>query len=177
MLRLQGSRQCAARAMTERLNNLWTFATNTIYSDARIDNSARSNRAYMFSSVLKRIRKFQKRFGYARGLLLWFRLRQHVRKQQGALHVVQVPGLHHPVTLRAKTSDVEAFHQIFVDGELEFDLHIPPSRIVDAGANVGLAALYFSSRFPEAKFWRLKSSQLILNYSGATQRSIRTSHA
>lgn len=142
--------------MTERLNNLWTFANNTIYSDVPIDNSARRNRAYMFSSVLKRIRKFQKRFGYVLGLLLWFGLRQHVRKQKGALHVVQVPGLHHPVTLRAKTSDVEAFHQIFVDGELEFDLNMSPSRIIDAGANVGLAALYFSSRFPEAKILALE---------------------
>jgi len=108
------------------------------------------------SDVLKRIQKFGKRFGHARGLLLWFRLRQHVRKQQGARHVVQVPGLHHPVTLRAMTSDVEVFHQIFVDGELEFDLHMLPSRIIDAGANIGLAAVYFSSRFPEAKILALE---------------------
>ena len=108
----------------------------------------------MFSSVLKRIRKFQKRFGYARGLLLWARLRQHVKKQP--LHVVQIPGLRNPVALRTKTSDVEVFHQIFVDGELEFDLHMSPSRIIDAGANVGLAAVYFSSRFPEAKILALE---------------------
>ena len=110
----------------------------------------------MLYSVLKRIRKFQKRFGYARGLLLWFRLRQHVRKQQGALHLVRVPELHHPVALRAKTSDVEAFHQIFVDGELEFDMHLLPSRIVDAGANIGLASVYLSSRFPGAKILALE---------------------
>lgn len=110
----------------------------------------------MLFNVLKRIRKFQKRFGDARGFLLWFHLRQHVRKQQGALHMVQVPGLHHPVALRAKTSDVEVFHQIFIGGELEFDLHTSPSCIIDAGANIGLAALYFSSRFPMAKILALE---------------------
>lgn len=140
----------------ERLNNLWTFENNNNYSAVLIDNSARRNRAYVLSNVLKRIRKFQKRFGYSRGLLLWFRLRQHVRKQQGAFHVVQVPGLPHPIALRAMTSDVEVFHQIFVDGELEFDLHMLPSRIIDAGANIGLAAVYFSSRFPEAKILALE---------------------
>lgn len=116
----------------------------------------KGTRAYVLSIVLKRIRKFQKRFGHARGLLLWFHLRQHVRKQQGALHIVQVPGLYHPVALRAMTSDVEVFHQIFLDGELEFDLRMVPSRIIDAGANVGLAAVYFSSRFPEAKILALE---------------------
>ena len=54
------------------------------------------------------------------------------------------------------TSDVEVFHQIFVDGELEFDLHMLPSRNIDAGANIGLAAVYFSSRFPEAKILALE---------------------
>ena len=44
------------------------------------------------SDVLKRIQKFGQCVGHARGVLLWFRLRQHVRKQQGARHVVQVPG-------------------------------------------------------------------------------------
>jgi FkbM family methyltransferase len=110
----------------------------------------------MLSSVLQRIRRFQKRFGYARGLLLWLRLRQHVRKQEGALHVVRVPGLNHPVALRAKTSDVGVFHQVFVDGELEFNLNLSPSRIIDAGANIGLASLYLASRFPEAKILALE---------------------
>jgi FkbM family methyltransferase len=110
----------------------------------------------MLSSVLKRIRKFQKRFGYARGLLLWLRLRQHVRKREGALHVVRVPGLRQPVALRAKTSDVGVFHQVFLEGELEFEMPLVPSRIVDAGANIGLASVYLSSRFPEARILALE---------------------
>lgn len=56
-----------------------------------------------------------------------------------------------PVFLRNKTTDLSMFKQVWVDREYAFEIDSIPEVIVDAGANIGMASLYFASRFPEAK--------------------------
>jgi FkbM family methyltransferase len=48
-------------------------------------------------------------------------------------------------------SELIALKEIFVDGEYSFELTREPRTILDLGANVGQAALYFRSRFPAAR--------------------------
>ena len=110
--------------------------------------------------------KYRRRFGQIAGFVLWFQLRRHLRATKGALHRVRVPGLRCPIFLRAGTSDVLVFIQIFVERELEFDMNEVPSSIVDAGANIGLASLYFAHRFPAAKIVALEVDQA--NFEGAS---------
>jgi FkbM family methyltransferase len=63
------------------------------------------------------------------------------------------PYLKHPVHLRyiISLSDHIMFEQIFYTKGYDIELPITPEWIFDIGANVGLAALYFSNRFPDAK--------------------------
>lgn len=56
-----------------------------------------------------------------------------------------------PFYLRSGTSDVPTFDQIFIDEEYNFESLNKPKVIVDAGANVGLASIYFANKFPDAK--------------------------
>jgi FkbM family methyltransferase len=57
----------------------------------------------------------------------------------------------HPVRCRPGTSDVAAFGQIFRDLEYSsLDDANDVSLVLDCGANVGYAAVYFLSRFPRA---------------------------
>ena len=60
-------------------------------------------------------------------------------------------GVTHPFYLRYKTSDFSTFDQIFIDQEYSFLANRQPNVIVDAGANIGLASIYFANRFPDAK--------------------------
>lgn len=60
------------------------------------------------------------------------------------------PDLQHALHLRAGTSDAQVFEQIFLSEEYDFDYPRSPALIVDAGANIGLAAVYFAHRFPRA---------------------------
>lgn len=61
------------------------------------------------------------------------------------------PGLKHPVRLRVPSSDVPTFKQVFTDEEYAFAVERSPTVIVDAGANIGLAAVYFANKYPDAQ--------------------------
>jgi FkbM family methyltransferase len=52
--------------------------------------------------------------------------------------------------LRANTTDKLVFDQIFFDKIYGFEVDFTPLNIVDAGANVGFASIYFALRFPGA---------------------------
>jgi FkbM family methyltransferase len=56
-----------------------------------------------------------------------------------------------PFSLRANTSDVEVFEQIFVSKEYEFKINFEPEFIVDGGANIGLSSIFFANKFPKAR--------------------------
>ncbi len=58
----------------------------------------------------------------------------------------------HPVRCRPNTSDVEVFKQIFAWREYRCldDVH-DASLIIDCGANVGYSAVYFLTRYPNAR--------------------------
>lgn len=63
---------------------------------------------------------------------------------------VRVPGIATDVHLRPWTTDRIVFWQVFNDHEYDIDLG-RPATIVDAGANIGLTALLFANRYPEAR--------------------------
>lgn len=64
---------------------------------------------------------------------------------------VNRPDIKFPFFLRVPSSDVLIFEQILLRGEYDFDVKKPPRTIIDAGANIGLASLYFSNKFPGSK--------------------------
>lgn len=59
------------------------------------------------------------------------------------------------VNLRKHDSDLAIFDQIFVDRQYQWfgSEKLQPKVIVDAGANIGLAALYFAAKFPGAHIY------------------------
>lgn len=64
---------------------------------------------------------------------------------------VRPPGYPHPLFLRTRTTDIPTYKKIFVDGEYDLDLAQPPRTIVDCGAHIGMASVYFAQRFPAAR--------------------------
>jgi FkbM family methyltransferase len=64
---------------------------------------------------------------------------------------VTVPNERYEVSLRLQTSDVPTFFQVFVASEYQTpNLPDSASVIVDLGANIGLAAVFFARRYPKA---------------------------
>ncbi|MBQ0908387.1 FkbM family methyltransferase [Flavobacterium sp. F-328] len=63
---------------------------------------------------------------------------------------IKLNELKFPIHLRKNTSDILTFHQIFTFKEYGMNLGFVPKFIVDAGANIGLSAVFFANKFPDA---------------------------
>lgn len=61
-----------------------------------------------------------------------------------------------PLLLRGGTSDAEVFFDIFGSGSYELPYPESVRTIVDGGANVGYAAVWYARRFPEARIFAVE---------------------
>lgn len=61
------------------------------------------------------------------------------------------PAIRNPVQIRIKTTDEILYRDILLRGQYAFDLPFSPKTIVDAGANIGMASIFFANLYPEAK--------------------------
>lgn len=75
---------------------------------------------------------------------------------------LSLKSIHRRVFVRANTSDVKCVEKVFVDQEyrLPSDINekfsIQPQLIVDAGANIGMATLFFAHLFPQAHVYAIE---------------------
>lgn len=60
-------------------------------------------------------------------------------------------GVKYPFKLRGGSSDINAFRQVFVYKEYNFQIPFEPQFIIDGGSNVGLASIHFTNQFPSAQ--------------------------
>src|SRR5687767_5642115 len=95
---------------------------------------------------LKKFGNYYDLFGW-RGL--WLSVKTRLLRQPTEV-TTYVPRLEHSLHLRLKTTDVATLRKIFADREYEIALARRPAVIVDAGANVGLASIFFARQFPDA---------------------------
>lgn len=96
--------------------------------------------------------RFRDRYGLIGGTRMsWEYADARYRREPGSLVHLTVPGMERGVWVRAGSSDTEVFHQLMVNRELDIDLQPAPARIIDGGANFGLASLLFAHRWPGAR--------------------------
>ncbi len=98
-------------------------------------------------SILHGLQRYYSNFG-VRGVLAASTGRVFGRPMEITAHP---PGILHPVQVRARTTDVHVYSHVLLDDEYGFDLPFSPETIIDAGANIGMASIYFVHRYPKAK--------------------------
>jgi FkbM family methyltransferase len=64
---------------------------------------------------------------------------------------VEAPGIQHPVHLRLRTTDVASCEEILIKRQYDWDFRRTPQIIVDAGANIGLASIFYANKYPSAR--------------------------
>lgn len=80
-------------------------------------------------------------------------------RQSIGLIEARLPGIKDSIFLRANSSDISNFVQIFLNEEYGFDFPFAPRRILDLGGYAGYAALYLNRRFPEAEIISVEPSR------------------
>lgn len=68
-----------------------------------------------------------------------------------SLTKLHVPGIHDPLWVRKGTSDENTVQDVLVRKEYRLRLARTPSTIVDAGANIGCASIFFAHEYPDAR--------------------------
>jgi len=82
-------------------------------------------------------------------------LRGKLTGSQAELMVCR-PDVKFPFFLRVPSSDVDTYQQVFAFQEYALQVRTEPRVIIDAGANIGLASLYFANRFPAARIYAVE---------------------
>ena len=83
----------------------------------------------------------------------------YLRFKGDTIERVYIPQYRHPIYLRRYTSDYSTFKQIYVKKDYDISIDFEPKIIIDAGANVGLASVYFANRFPNAIIYAIEPEQ------------------
>jgi len=97
--------------------------------------------------IINRLKNYYSKFGIS-GLLSVIQVK--LRKSD-VLIKVEKDNIKFPFYLRSHTSDIPTYDQVFIDEEYRFVSKKTPKIIVDAGANIGMATIYFANKYPEAK--------------------------
>jgi FkbM family methyltransferase len=124
---------------------------------------------------LRRASRLFRGFGLGPGLrACWLLVRRELmRERDGPPRAMRIPGVPQPIWLRESTSDFEIMEQIFLRREYDFAEwpahHDAIARayaaildagkvpvIVDCGANIGLASIWFARMFPHATVYAVE---------------------
>lgn len=100
-----------------------------------------------------RLSLYTSKLGFSNG----FKLYRHLKSDKKA--TLSFSFLQHPVHFRGIYSDKMMFEQIFVHKEYNVPVNFHPKTIIDLGANVGYASIYFANRFPDAKIFAVEPEE------------------
>lgn len=100
---------------------------------------------------MKRLKKYIQKWGFA-GAGLYLQKKNIFSKYIR----FYLPHLKGAICLRHNTSDVKTFDKIFLEDEYDFTPEYSPKVIIDAGANIGAASIYFAAKYPEAEIISLE---------------------
>lgn len=84
-------------------------------------------------------------FGLIYGLTLYIKIKGN------NISKILLPSYKHSFELRSNTTDLDMFYQVFFNKCYDFKVQVDPKVIVDAGANIGLASIFFAEKYPSSK--------------------------
>lgn len=104
---------------------------------------------YLFLKLLVTLNKFLQHIislGLRDGVYLFF-----LNPCESKEYKITLKATRFPFFIRGNSSDSGVITQVFYQKDYEISLPFIPSTILDCGANIGLASIYFKNRFPDVK--------------------------
>lgn len=93
---------------------------------------------------------------YKQALGFWNAVKLYWHVKSRANKYVHFSFLKHPVFIRGIKSDELMFGQLFVEKQYQLPSEFTPTTILDLGANVGYASVYFANKYPNARILALE---------------------
>jgi FkbM family methyltransferase len=78
------------------------------------------------------------------------------RNKENKILQIKPPELPYPIQLRNHTTDLPMFYCIYAKREMDAYLDFEPTVIVDCGSHIGLSAVLFANRYPNAKIFAIE---------------------
>jgi FkbM family methyltransferase len=159
-----------------------SLAINPLYSDALYNLGYVLHLAGSNELALKYLEKIENKSDDVMDLIeeITEVLHPAFLKEYNVQHV-NVPNIANPVCVRMDTTDPYVFKQIFQFQEYQLpQLPFTPRFIIDAGANVGYASVWFANLYPNAKIVAVepeKSNVDILKYNIAPYKQVTAIHS
>ena len=113
-------------------------------------------KTYFFLRITKLRIDFARHYAFAFGVFNAWLTYRDLRSKKSGLKSIVAPGLQHALFVRRGTSDVSVFEKIFVWREHDIPCKSNVETILDCGANTGIAAVWFATRFPESKVFAIE---------------------
>jgi FkbM family methyltransferase len=100
---------------------------------------------------------FQRKVRWLATIMPWWSAFRLARPAHSTQTVdIKLKRIERTISVRTGTSDLACIEQVFVHRQYESPYALNPKVIVDAGANIGAASLYFSQIYPEAKIYAIE---------------------
>jgi len=96
---------------------------------------------------INKITRLYKRYG-VKGLSLYAGIKNKKNKLVSFFYPTEFA---QPIYLRTTTSDYSIFIEVIFGKSYDFPLKFTPKVIIDCGANIGLASVFFKNKYPSAK--------------------------
>jgi len=109
-----------------------------------------SKKMKMFQSIQFHIKR-TRQFGF-RSLLFYIRFKLSGSPREG----IQLKGVRHPLSISNTGPDLTTLFQIFFAEEYKIPFDTEVNVIIDCGANVGLSAIYYANKYPNAMILALE---------------------
>lgn len=77
---------------------------------------------------------------------------------------IKLWGIKYPFSISNLGPDMMTMFQIFFAHEYRMPFEIAPKVIIDCGANIGLSAIYYANKYPQAKIIAIEPDQSNFNY-------------
>lgn len=103
-------------------------------------------------TILKRLWRLQQRVRLLRGITrLGDAIRLVLAEYRRTPVTIYLKRAKQNITIRPGTTDIRCLEKVFLVEEYQLPFDEKPRTIVDAGANIGMATMYFSAQYPDAQ--------------------------
>jgi FkbM family methyltransferase len=129
-----------------------------------------------YRKLLSDLRWFAPKLGFSQSIFSFY----SYFLQNTKLKKIYYQNLPKPFYLRPRTSDIGVFRQIILGDAYKISENMSPRFIIDGGANIGLASLYFHNLYPSATILAVEpepSNYQLLKLNVAAYPQILAIHA